>query len=142
MPSPLPPLAPRREEAGAEMSSALSHYENCVCVVIAGDDVSEADVRQSLGDWLPIRLASWNHRAYQAVIRSLRPQVIVVVADSADLAWDCGRLVACLFSRFEPTVVSATLAAHAAEPPRLVVHQLGTSAQVEIASLRNVVFTG
>lgn len=134
-------------ETAAQVAQAsvaeVRRFNNRICVVIADEATSEEVVRRWLGDTLPLRVTSWGHRAYQEVIRRLRPRVVVVLATNRDLAWDNGTLVACLFARFEPTVVSATLARESASdlgsPPHLLVHHLGFRAQTELASLAELV---
>lgn len=115
------------------------HFDNRVCVVIADEATAEETVRRWLGDALPLRITSWRHHAYQEVIRRLRPRVVVVLADNPDLAWDSANLIACLFSRFEPTVVSASFTTGAPTEslalPHLLLHHLGFRTQSGIASL-------
>lgn len=124
------------EQAGV---ADARRFDNRVCVVIADEATAEEAVRRWLGDALPLRVTSWRHRAYQEVIRRLRPRVVVVLADNPDLAWDSANLIACLFARFEPTVVSASFTVGSPDDPtmrpHLLLHRLGFRAQSSLASL-------
>ncbi|MGZ3680627.1 MAG: hypothetical protein ACXWQR_19165, partial [Ktedonobacterales bacterium] len=77
-------------------------------MVIADEGVSEGEVRRYLGDSLPLRVVSWQDQKYLAAITELRPQVIAVWGNVEELVDERCQLVASLFSRFEPTVLSVT----------------------------------
>lgn len=153
------PTSPSESGQNVETAVAAEHTErlgpatehlfgNRVGVVIADESISEDVLRRWLGDALPLRITSWRHHAYQEVIRRLRPRVVVVVATNPELAWDSGNLIACLFARFGPTVVSgaaplndraSSRPSETAMPPRLLIHRLGVRAQTELASLADLV---
>ena len=124
-------------------STEVLRFNNRVCVVITDESNAADSVRRWLGDSLPLRVTSWRRHAYQEVIRRLRPRVVVVLGSNPNLTWDSGSLVACLFARFEPTVISASIATGAeSDPkllPRLLIHRLGSRAQVELASLAELI---
>ena len=110
-------------------------YANRVCVVIVESALSDDAVRRWLGDALPIRIAPWRDREYYTAIRRLRPRLIAVLEATAELAWESGILIACLFGRFEPTVLSAVIPRDPSARPPLTVHRLGVQAEARIAAL-------
>ncbi len=114
-------------------------FANLVCVVIVDSTVTDAAVRRWLGDSLPVRLASWDNRAYYTAIRRLRPRLIIVLDTTAELAWESGNLIASLFAPFAPTVLSAAAPGDRAAHPRLTIHQLGLRARASIASLDDLI---
>ncbi|MGZ3663360.1 MAG: hypothetical protein ACXVCO_03960 [Ktedonobacterales bacterium] len=104
-------------------------------MVIADEGVSEGEVRRYLGDSLPLRVVSWQDQKYLATITELRPQVIAVWGTVEELVDERCQLVASLFSRFEPTVLSVTMTDVLPGLPLLVLRQLGAGTTVQIASL-------
>ncbi len=120
------------------MTSSPENYAEPVCVAIASADIAEDEVRRLLSAELPLRVARWEDRGYLPIIRGLRPRVIVVVTRSEQLADDSAALIAALFARFGPTVVSATVAGSDDGELQLVVHQLGTSTRVRIHRLNDL----
>ena len=130
------------EQLEQSSTAEVRRFDNRVCVVITDESNPEDTVHRWLGDTLPLRITSWQRHAYQEVIRRLRPRVVVVLGSNANLAWDSGRLVACLFARFEPTVISAAIAGDSVNDPKvlphLLIHGLGSRAQAELASLADL----
>ncbi|HEX9412685.1 MAG TPA: hypothetical protein VF916_04220 [Ktedonobacterales bacterium] len=113
-------------------------FSEPVCVVIVDEGIAEDEVHRGLGDALPQRVASWQDQGYLAAITTLRPQLIVVWGIQEELLHERCRLVASLFSRFEPTVISATMAEESQGAPHLTVQQLGAGATAQIRGLRDV----
>jgi len=114
---------------------AVEPFSEPVCVVIADEDVAEAEVRRCLGDSLPLRIVSWQDQKYLAAITELRPQVIGVWGNVEELVDERCQLVASLFSRFEPTVLSVIITDVPPGLPRLILRQLGAGATAQITSL-------
>lgn len=121
---------------GSEESSARD-----VCVVICDEDIPEQYLRQQLRDVFPLRIVGWKNREYHAVIKQLRPRAIVVAAPNGELALDSARLISCLFSEFEPTVVSATISPELGSEIHLTVQHLGPMATARISSLSDLSLT-
>ncbi len=113
-------------------------FSDPVCVVIADKDITEGEARRCLGDSLPLRIVSWQSQNYLAAITELRPQVIVVWAKGEELVHERCQLIASLFSRFEPTVISVANTDVPSEIPRLLVQQLGAGTTAQIARLSNL----
>jgi hypothetical protein len=118
-----------------EISRTFTDY---VCVVIADDEVAEDTVRQSLHTALPIHVTRWQGQAYLADIRELRPRMIVVLGKDDVLAQEQAELVATLFARGEPTVVSGTASARLGLGCHLVIHRLGSAAKARVDAIRDV----
>ena len=113
-------------------------FSEPVCVVIVDEGVTEAAVHQHLGSVLPLRVVSWQRQVYMSVVTTLRPQVIVVWGEPEELVHERCQLVASLFSAFEPTVVSATIANVPGHAHQLAVQQLGVGASIRITDLSNI----
>lgn len=113
-------------------------FSDPVCVVIVDENITESEAHRRLGDSLPLRIVSWQSHKYLAAITELRPQVIVVWAKAEELVYERCQLIASLFSRFEPTVISATNPDMQSETPRLMVQQLGVGMTAQIASLSDL----
>lgn len=109
-----------------------------VCVVIVDEDTPEDEVLRLFRDSLPLRVVSWQSQSYVAAITALRPQIIAVWAHEEALVRERCQLIASLFSRFEPTVLSVTLADPQSGTPRILVQQLGAGATVAIRSLIDI----
>jgi hypothetical protein len=124
-----------RERTG---ENSVAPFSEPVGVVIAEDGISEGEVRRSLGDLLPLRVVWWGDRDYLAVIRALRPAVIVVLGSNDELTRDCCRLLASLFSNDAPTAISALMTGAPPGALRLQIQQLGTGASAQIASLSDL----
>lgn len=113
-------------------------FSDPVCVVIVDEDIRESEARRCLGDSLPLRIVSWQNHSYLTAITELRPQVIVVWARAEELVHERCQLIASLFSRFEPTVISLTKSDTHSDTPRLVVQQLGAGTTAQIARLSDL----
>src|SRR5262249_12676434 len=106
----------------AETSRAFSEY---VCVVIADDEIAGETVRQCLETALPIYVTRWHDQEYLADIHALCPRMIIVLGKDDVSAQEQADLVAALFTREEPTVLSGTLATRPGLGCHLVLHRLG-----------------
>lgn len=113
-------------------------FSEPVCVVIADEHVSEAEARRCLGDSLPLRVVSWESQNYLAAITELHPKVIAVWANTEELVHERCQLIASLFSRLEPTVLSITMPDVLSDAPLLEVQQLGAGTTVQIARLSDL----
>jgi hypothetical protein len=113
-------------------------FSEPVCVVIVDEGVADSEIHRGLGDTLPRRVVSWQNQDYLAAIMTLRPQVIVVWGNQAELVHERCRLVASLFSKFEPTVISAVMPDGAPGELQLTVQQLGVGATAQIRRLDDV----
>jgi hypothetical protein len=124
-----------RERTG---ENSVAPFLEPVGVVIAEDGISEGEVRRSLGDFLPLRVVWWGDRNYLAVIRALRPAVIVVLGSNDELTRDCCRLLASLLSSNAPTGISARMTGAPPGAPHLQIQQLGAGSSAQIASLSDL----
>lgn len=113
-------------------------YAEHVCVVVADETVDADQVRRILGDSMPLQILHWQQVDYVGTVQSLRPQVVVVVAQSTQTAQDSAMLFASLILSSEPTIASLAMADAVASPPDLLVHQLGHCAVARIASLADL----
>lgn len=118
-----------------EISGAFSAY---ICVVIADDEIAEETVRQCLDTVLPIYVTRWHEQDYLADIRALCPRIIVVMGKEDLLAQEQADLVATLFTREDPTVISGALSARPGLGCHLVLHRLGSGAKARVDSIRDV----
>lgn len=109
------------------MDTAL--FSERVCVVISPPDIAEDDVRRRLGSALPLSFTRWEHRAYMASIRRLRPCVIVVVSADESVR-DFAALLNALLDSDAPTIAMLALAHE-----YLAIHQLGVGTRARIRSL-------
>jgi hypothetical protein len=109
------------------METAL--FSERVCVVISPPDIPEDDVRRRLGSALPLMFTRWEHRAYLASIRRLRPRVIVVVS-ADERARDYAALLDALLDSNAPTIAMLALTHE-----YLAIHQLGARTRARIHSL-------
>jgi hypothetical protein len=116
-----------------EISRRFSGY---VCVVIVDDEVAEEAVRQCLDTALPIHVTRWQD--YLDDIRELCPRMIVVLGKEDVLTQEQADLVATLFARGEPTVISGTLSAGLGQGCHLVIHRLGSGAKAQVDAIRDV----
>ena len=120
------------------MAYLAKPYVGEVCVVICDEDIPEHWLRPLLSVTCPMRFVSWKSRSYRTVIQRLQPCTIVAAAPTPELALDSARLISCLFSRFEPTVISATISAQPDGDVQLAVEHLGPGATARITSLSDV----
>jgi hypothetical protein len=110
-------------------------YARRVCVVISSGLVAEDDLRRILGSALPLHFVEWQRRNYLATIEALQPQVIVVMAETGQLAADSALLLMALLDNAQPTIAGLSIDPTGAQPPELIVWQLGLGAGARFASL-------
>lgn len=113
-------------------------YTERICVVIADEQVAEAEVRSCLGDSLPLHIVSWTGQEYLRVVADLRPRVVVVVEQTVELARDSAMLLANLLVGRGPTIASLGQTDPLNGSWSLIVWQLGFGAAAQICSLADL----